>query len=106
MRSIELNTTTLDTFAKVKDLDTSLYNFWNLDIQGAELLAMRGGKEWIKHADVVYIEVNVAELYKGCALLPDIDAFLGEEGFDRVLTDITEYKWGDALYVRKRAPVE
>ena len=67
---------------------------------------MTGGKKWIKHVDVIYIEVNIAELYKDCATLPDIDEFLTEEGFERVVINITEYKWGDALYVRKRAPVE
>jgi glycosyltransferase involved in cell wall biosynthesis len=34
----------------------------------------------------------------------EIDDFLGSRGFKRVITDITEYGWGDALYVRVAPP--
>lgn len=74
------------------------YNFLNLDIQGAELLALKGYTEGLKHTDYVYTEVNTEEVYKGCALLPEIDAFLAEFGFKRKEMKITKYGWGDAYY--------
>jgi len=40
---IQMKTTTIDTFMKREAMKTpSLYNFWNFDIQGAELLALKG----------------------------------------------------------------
>ena len=80
------------------------FNFLNLDIQGAELMALKGlGADRLAAVDYVYTEVNEKELYSGCALLPDMDAFLGAAGFDREDTAMTRHGWGDALYVRRKA---
>jgi FkbM family methyltransferase len=93
-------TITIDTFMETHGLDPSRYSFWNFDIQGAELLALKGAKESIKYAKAIYLEVNAAELYKGCALIDEIDHFLKAHCFKRVLTSMTGYGWGDALYIR------
>lgn len=90
---------TIDTFFKRNNLDASKYDFWNFDIQGAELLALKGATETIKHAKVLYLEVNSKELYKECALINEIDEYLAPLGFKRVLTNMTIHKWGDALYI-------
>ena len=98
--SIELKTVTIDTFVRRNNLAMSKYNFWNLDIQGAELLALRGGLTSIKNVDVIFMEVNETEVYKSGALITQIDEFLYRLGFERVMTNMTENHWGDALYVR------
>ena len=49
---------TIDTFFEKKSLDNSKYNFWNFDIQGAELLALQGATKAIKYAKAIYLEVN------------------------------------------------
>ena len=90
---------TVDTFFKRNNIDASKYNFWNFDIQGAELLALKGATESIKHAKALYLEVNEKELYKNCGLITEIDTFLSKYNFTRVLTNITQYGWGDALYI-------
>jgi len=92
-------TTRVDTFFKRNNLDGSKYNFWNLDIQGVELLALKGAIENLKHVKVVYTEVNINELYKDCALIGEIDSFLSTFGFKRVLTHMTQHGWGDAIYI-------
>ena len=94
----EEKTVTLDTFFQRQFLDPSRYDFWNCDIQGAELLALKGGLNSLKHAKALYLGTATEELYKGSAKLEELDAFL--VGFKRVLTDITSNGWGDALYVR------
>lgn len=96
-----LTTTTIDTFIKHNNIDITTLNFWNFDIQGAELNALKGGRELLKYVDVLYLEVNVDYLYKGCALMTDIDDFLKEYQFTRVITNITQHGWGDALYIKK-----
>ena len=90
---------TIDTFFKRNNLDASKYDFWNFDIQGAELLALKGATDTIKHAKVLYLEVNSKELYKNCALINEIDEDLSQFNFKRVLTNMTIHKWGDALYI-------
>jgi len=92
---------TIDTFFERNKIDASKYNFWNFDIQGAELMALKGATQSIKYAKAIYLEVNEKELYKNCGLITDIDAFLLQYNFKRVLTNMTQHGWGDALYVLK-----
>jgi hypothetical protein len=92
---------TIDTFFERNAIDGTKYNFWNFDIQGAELMALKGAVKHIPHAAAIYLEVNVRELYSGCGLIGDIDAFLSEYGFTRVLTSMVRQGWGDALYIKK-----
>ena len=100
INNVSLKSITIDTFFKKNNLDASKYNFWNFDIQGAELLALKGSIESIKYAKAIYLEVNVEELYKKCPLISDIDDFLSQFNFKRVLTNISPWKWGDALYIK------
>ena len=90
---------TIDTFFERNNKDASIYNFWNFDIQGAELMALKGATQSIKYAKAIYLEVNVKELYKNCGLINEIDNFLLQYNFKRVLTNITKHGWGDALYI-------
>lgn len=77
-------------------------DFCNLDIQGAELAALEGLGEYINKLNAIYTEVNKVELYRGCALIDDIDYFLGKAGFKRVATRwMLGFGWGDALYLRQ-----
>ncbi len=77
-------------------------NFWNFDIQGAELMALKGAAESLQHVDALYLEVNEKELYVGCGLIDEIDAFLQVRQFKRVITEMTVHGWGDALYVKEK----
>ena len=90
---------TIDTFFEKNNIDASKYNFWNFDIQGAELMALKGAIKSIQHAKALYLEVNEKELYKNCGLITEIDTFLLQYNFKRVLTDMTQHGWGDALYI-------
>jgi FkbM family methyltransferase len=97
--TISLKTVTIDTFFKRNNLNPKTYNFWNIDIQGAELLALSGGLESLKYVKAIYLEVNTEEVYKGCARIEDLDKLLSFYRFKRVKTLMTEYGWGDALYI-------
>jgi len=96
---INLKSITIDTFFERNNIDASKYNFWNFDIQGAELMALKGATQSIKYAKAIYLEVNEKELYKNCGLITEIDTFLLQYNFKRVLTNITQHGWGDALYI-------
>ena len=94
---------TVDTFFDRNKIDVSKYNFWNFDIQGAELMALKGATRSIEYAKAIYLEVNEKSLYKECGLIPEVDAFLSRYNFKRVLTTMTKEGWGDALYNRVSA---
>ncbi len=96
---IKQKSITIDTFFEKNNINASKYNFWNFDIQGAELMALKGATKSIKHAKVLYLEVNEKELYRNCGLISDIDIFLSQYNFKRVLTNMTVHGWGDALYI-------
>mgnify|MGYP003392528267 CR=1 FL=1 len=94
----EVVTTRLD---EILDTNTS-YDFVNMDIQGAELRALAGMGLFLQQASWVYLEVNTEELYRDCALLPDVDKFLNQQGFIRIATKILPQAWGDAIYLNEK----
>jgi len=102
---------TLDGLFETHDLDPGEYNFINIDIQGAELLAFRGASKALAAADVVISEVNLLEMYEGGPLEEEIVKFLSQCGFEKkdvvyhTLYDesSTFPAWGECLFV-KRVP--
>ena len=101
IRDVPLKSTTIDSFFERNGLHAANYDFWNFDIQGAEFMALMGAKKSIQYPKVIYLEVNTEEVYKGCGRMDDIDAFLKPHGFVRIKTEMTEYGWGDAMYVKE-----
>lgn len=101
---ISVLTRTLDRFFREENVDLRRFNFLNMDIQGAELLALKGAKEHLKFFDYIYLEVNDDYLFDGCCLTPELDDFLGGHGFRRSVTRMRQDGWGDALYVSGKAP--
>lgn len=98
----KLKSKTLNTIIEDNSIDICNFDFLNLDIQGAELLALKGLKEKISSIRYIYTEVNINHLYQDCALINEIDEFLGELGFYRAETVILDqYGWGDAFYIKK-----
>jgi hypothetical protein len=83
---------TIDTFFNKNNLDASKYDFWYFNIKGTELLALKGGINSIKYAKVLYLYINSGLIY-------EIDDFLVKYNFKRILTNMTPYKWGEAIYI-------
>lgn len=100
-KRISLQTKTLKTFYEENHISPTDLNFMNLDIQGAELMALEGAGDILNDIDYIYTEVNIDELYEGCCLLHEMDAHLSKYYFKRVLINMTKHGWGDAFYVKK-----
>ena len=98
---IEVNNRRIDTMYKYDKIPNNFANFLNIDIQGAELLALKGMGSLISYFDYIYLEVNKAHVYKKCALVNEIDDYLSTYNYVRVETKWTSANWGDALYIRK-----
>ena len=78
------------------------FNFINLDIQGAELKALKGMESYLPSIQYIYTEVNSEYVYNGCCLVTELDEYLGKFGFKRIETSwCGNYGWGDAFYVKK-----
>lgn len=90
----------MDTIIDEYNIDINNYDFLNIDIQGAELLALKGFGDMISNFKYIYTEVNSNFLYKDCALIDEIDHYLAYYGFKRLETFMTDAEWGDALYVK------
>lgn len=100
---VDIPTRRVDSIMIKGGYNVEEFNFMNIDVQGAELLVLKGSSQLLeKSIDYVYTEVNEKSLYKDCALIGDLDHFLSKYNFKRTLTKMTEYGWGDALYVRNQ----
>lgn len=82
------------------DFDRDLYNMINIDVQGFELEVFKGGENTLEFIDIVYTEINLEDVYKKCCHVEDVDRFLKKFGFIRILTDVHNGSWGDALYLK------
>ncbi len=98
---VKMTTIRMDSLISTHTIKDNGYNFLNIDLQGAELLALKGMGDMLKNFDYAYIEVNKEELYKGCPMVEEIDEYLAKFGFTRVETKWTNWNWGDAFYIKK-----
>jgi methyltransferase, FkbM family len=106
--SLDVPAIRLDTFFRRHDLDAHEFDLVNLDIQGAELLALEGAAEVLQVIGAVLTEVHFVDLYEGGAAAEKIDAFLEGLGFERIAalvhdmydSDTTFSAWGETLFVR------
>lgn len=74
-----------------------------LDLQGGELDALRGGSELLAHIPLVFVEVNLVEMYKGGAQYPELRQWMENRGY-QVVHEFLEGKnrQGDVLFMKKR----
>lgn len=98
----EVEVCTLDHWCRDSGIDPSRVHVIKLDVQGAELKALSGARNILKHARAVFSEVSFVPLYKDTPLIQDVDEFMTDCGFTRhaVYPSDQPQHWADALYVR------
>jgi hypothetical protein len=77
------------------------YNFLAIDVQGYELEVLKGAEKLLNNIDCIITELNLAELYEGCAMASHIVAFLEPYNFKLVETSWDNGGWGDGFFVKK-----
>jgi FkbM family methyltransferase len=102
VKNIKIDTTTIDDLFADNNLSEEKYNVLNMDIQGAEALALLGAMKYLKKCEAIYLEVNFREMYKECGLINDIDMILNSYSFKRIKVIDTGRGWGDALYIKEK----
>lgn len=80
-------------------LDLSGVDLLNIDLQGFEYQALMGMGDLLKGFKAAYIEVNKADVYKGCTQIDSMDLFMMANKFVRHDTKWVG-NWGDALYLK------
>jgi FkbM family methyltransferase len=108
-KTIQVPAVTLDALFEKHQIAFTAYNFINIDIQGAELLAFRGAQKLLSSIEVIVSEVNVVEMYENGALEGDVVEFLDKQGFDRMHAiyhalydeNSTFPAWGESLFVKR-----
>ena len=101
LEAFEVDTATLDEI--VGDRPVSLVK---LDVQGAEMEVLRGGRRTLQRAQALLVEVLFQHHYDGDATFPELHAALTELGFDLidlgrpVRIDRGPALYGDACYAR------
>jgi len=96
--TVLLKSITLDSFYEKYNIDYNNYDMWYICITGSELWALKGGKENIKNINIIYIKIYTKKLYNNCPLIKDIDTYLNTHNFKRMITEITMYGSGIAIY--------
>ena len=107
-KTISVPVITLDEFFIINQLSTKDYNYINIDVQGAELMAFKGATATLKDIDVVISEVNLIELYEHAPLEKDIIDYLEKCGFEK--TNVIYHTlydengtfpaWGECLFIK------
>lgn len=96
--TITIKTDTLDNFCKTQNI--SSIDFIHMDVQGAELMVLQGGKNMLEKINSIWLEVERISLYENQALKNDIELFLSTHGFVCRLNKVNHIA-GDQLWVKK-----
>ncbi len=85
-------------------IDKTKYNILVTDCEGYDGEVMKGGKETLKHIDLVYSEVNRDETRTGNMLIDEFEELLLWEGFEKVqeFWPSPSLSWGDSVFVRRK----
>lgn len=103
---IKLRTSRIDSIVITKGINIREFDFLNLDLQGAEMLALKGMGDMLRNFDFVYIELNREELYEGCAMFDEVDAYLKSFGFEMKEIKWTGAGWGDGFYMKNKEAMQ
>jgi FkbM family methyltransferase len=85
------------------DIETSLnvpIDYAHIDVQGAEMMVLKGGRKTFSKTTAIWIEVANVELYEGQPMKRDIQLFMESIGMKCELDTCGNRKYGDMLWRR------
>ncbi len=118
----EIKTISLDNFVKKEKIDS--IDFIKIDIQGAELDALRGAEKCLKNVLTIISEVEFLPIYNKQPLFGDVCSFLNSKDimFHKFLglagrslipvilnNDVnfpTQHMWSDAVFIKNILKIE
>ncbi|MDP2677321.1 MAG: FkbM family methyltransferase [Rhodoferax sp.] len=100
--TIKLTTETVDNLVDSGKIPKSI-NFMVIDVQGAEILVLKGADKILSSKDLIglVVEVSVAPLYEGGANFIQVCELLAKFGFFLQNVNFNRHGWADALFLRQ-----
>jgi len=100
IKTKQIKTCRLDTLIRKNDIEIDDYNFWVIDLQGSELLALQGAGALLQKCKFMLIEISKENIYQGGVSWKILNDFLINNNFYPAWK--TEKVHTDVLYIRKQ----
>ncbi|GGA56368.1 FkbM family methyltransferase [Okeania sp. KiyG1] len=100
VNSVYLIGKTLGTIYGEFNIDASEFDFLLLDVQGAELMVLKGAESVLHNFKYILTEVSTVDIYKDGVLWDELKAFLNNKGFKEVLSGVPR-RHCDVLFVNE-----
>ena len=81
INTLVLKSKKLDTLFAEENINPKNFNHWILDLQGAELLALKGGEKALDSCKSIYIEVSQKRFYENAVLWNELKEWLISKNF-------------------------
>ena len=78
---LQLKMRTLDALLVENDISPDSIDFLAMDIQGAELMCLKGATEVLKNLHYIETEISKTPIYDGGVLLDELEPWLNARGF-------------------------
>lgn len=78
---LALKTRSLDSFMHEIGAPAHQFNHWVVDVQGAELLVLKGARQSLQECRSLLVETSTIDLYDGGSSFADVNEFLSSHGF-------------------------
>jgi FkbM family methyltransferase len=95
---IKVSTIKLDTFLSREKIDQ--IDFAHMDVQGAELMVLRGAGNKINVIKNIWLEVESIPLYEGQPVKKDVESFMSNLGYVKLIDTVDEVA-GDQFWSRR-----
>ena len=96
-----METITIDTLVEENDFDYADYDLLNLDVQGAEMLALEGATKTLNNVNYISTEATWDNPdYIGNVMYDELKVFLESKGFKEEEIINHGENWRDVLFVR------
>jgi FkbM family methyltransferase len=96
--TITVKTDTIENFCRTRSINS--IEFIHLDVQGAELMVLKGAGNFIHQIKSIWLEVEHIALYKDQPLHQEVEAFMQSHGFILTKFRVGGFS-GDQLYLNK-----
>ena len=84
IKTKKIKSYSLDTFIKLEKININDFNYWVIDVQGAELLVLNGCKTNLQHCKYLYIEISKKSFYEDGVKWDDLKSFLDTSNFSKI----------------------
>ena len=98
-KEIEVNCTTLKTVIKENKIP-SVDLIW-IDLQGAELIALKSLEEYLTKTKFIYVEVSHKDIFENQCSFDEINHFLNNFGFVNLTTPNKNLAFENLIYLNK-----